>query len=164
MNQSNPGTEATATVAHPELTMTRVYDAPREVVFRAWTDPQGMARWWGPKYFTNPVCEMDVRPGGALLIHMQGPDGVVYPMKGEFMEVVEPEKLVFTASALDDEAGEPQLVDLTTITFEDLGGKTRLTVNAVVTYASPAAAGALSGMEEGWSQSLDKLEDLLANL
>jgi uncharacterized protein YndB with AHSA1/START domain len=163
MNQSNPGAEATATAAHPELTMTRVYDAPREVVFRAWTDRQRMARWWGPKYFTNPVCEMDVRPGGALLIHMQGPDSVVNPMKGEFTEVLEPERLVFTASTLDDEEGKPQLVDLTTITFEDLGGKTRLTVNAVVTYASPAAAGALSGMEEGWSQSLDKLEDLLAD-
>jgi uncharacterized protein YndB with AHSA1/START domain len=145
-----------------EVVFTRILDAPREVVFKAWTDPEQMAQWWGPRYFTNPVCEMDVRPGGAILIHMRGPDGVVYPMKGTFHEVVEPERLVFTSSALEDDEGNPQLEDLTTVTFEEEDGKTRLTVRAVVTKATPAAAGALEGMEEGWSQSLDRLTEFLS--
>ena len=145
-----------------ELVMTRILDAPREMVFNAWTDPMQLAQWWGPSYFTNPVCEVDVRPGGAILIHMRAPDGVVYPMKGAFNEVVEPERLVFTSSAIEDDAGNPQLEDLITVTFEDEDGKTRLTVHAVVTKATPAAMGALAGMEEGWSQSLDRLAEFLA--
>jgi uncharacterized protein YndB with AHSA1/START domain len=92
---------AAAKPAQPELTMTRVFDAPRELVFRAWTDPERLKRWWGPKGFTNPVCEVDVRPGGAIRIHMRGPDGTVYPMTGAFIEIVEAERLVFTSSALD---------------------------------------------------------------
>ena len=68
-----------ATSAHPDLVMTRVFDAPRSVVFKAWTDHEHLKRWWGPKGFTNPVCEVDVRPGGAILIrHARVPDGVVH--------------------------------------------------------------------------------------
>jgi uncharacterized protein YndB with AHSA1/START domain len=145
-----------------ELVMTRILEAPREMVFKAWTDPKQLAQWWGPSYFTNPVCEVDVRPGGAILIHMRAPDGVVYPMKGTFHEVVEPERLVFTSSAIEDDEGNPQLEDVITATFEDENGKTKLTVHAVVTKATPEAMGALAGMEEGWSQSLDRLAEFLA--
>src|SRR5680860_496485 len=88
------------TSTNRDLTITRVFDAPRDLVYKAWTDPALMTRWFGPKDFTNPVCELDVRPGGAILIHMQGPDGTVYPMTGEFQEVVPPERLVFTSSAV----------------------------------------------------------------
>src|SRR3984957_63515 len=84
-----------------ELITTRIFDAPPEVVFRAWTAPERLKRWWGPKGFTNPVCEVDLRPGGAIRIHMRAPDGVVYPMTGLFVEIVEPERLMFTSSALD---------------------------------------------------------------
>ena len=80
-----------------EVTITRLFDAPRALVFKAWTDPKQLAQWWGPHGFTTPVCEVDVRPGGALLIHMRGPDGVVYPNKGVFHEIVEPDRLVFTS-------------------------------------------------------------------
>jgi uncharacterized protein YndB with AHSA1/START domain len=62
------------------MVMTRVFDAPRELVFKAWTEPERLKRWWGPKGFTNPVCEVDVRPGGAIRIDMRAPDGVVYPL------------------------------------------------------------------------------------
>jgi uncharacterized protein YndB with AHSA1/START domain len=85
-----------------ELVLTRVFDAPRELVFKAWTDPQRVAQWWGPRCFTNPVCELDVRPAGAIRIHMRGPDGTVYPMTGVY-QVVEPERIVFTSAALDAE-------------------------------------------------------------
>lgn len=156
--QSHTGATSSATSSHVrELTITRTFDAPRELVFRAWTDPNRMAQWWGPKYFTNPVCELDVRPGGAILIHMQGPDGTVYPMKGVFEEVVEKERLVFASSALEAEEGDALLEVLTTVTFAEQEGKTKLTMHAVVTKAAPGAEGALKGMEEGWNQSLDKL-------
>jgi uncharacterized protein YndB with AHSA1/START domain len=145
-----------------ELHITRIFDAPRDLMFKVWTDPKHVAQWWGPKYFTNPVCEMDVRPGGALLIHMQGPDGVIYPMKGVFNEVVVPERLVFTAEALAGEAGEPMLEDVTTVTFEEVDGKTLLTVHAIVTKSTPEAEGALDGMEQGWNEQLDKLAEHLA--
>ena len=145
-----------------ELHITRVLDAPRDLVFQAWTDAKHVAQWWGPKYFTNPVCEIDARPGGTILIHMQDPDGNVYPMEGAFDEFVENERLVFTAGALTGEAGEPMLEDVTTVTFEEVDGKTRVTVNARVTKVTPEAEAALEGMEQGWNEQMDKLAEFLA--
>jgi uncharacterized protein YndB with AHSA1/START domain/DNA-binding MarR family transcriptional regulator len=144
-----------------ELTLTRVFDAPRELVFKAWTDPKLVAQWWSPNGFTNPVCELDARPDGSILIHMRGPDGVEYPMQGVYHEVVPPERLVFTTRAVADAAGSFQLEVHNTVTFAELGGKTQLTLHAVVIKATSAAAGALAGMEAGWSQSLDKLAGIL---
>ena len=166
MTTTNSSTETSATSAqpgseHPRVVLERTLDAPRELVFKAWTDPEMLARWWGPTYFTNPVCELDVRPGGAILIHMAAPDGAVYPMTGEFNEIVPPERLVMTSSAFASVGGIFLLEDVTTVTFEEYEGKTKLTVEAVVTKAAPEAAGPLSGMEEGWSQSLDNLARLL---
>src|SRR3954462_6873188 len=110
-----------------EVTLVRTFDAPRELVWRAWTDPKMLARWWGPKDFTNPVCEADVRVGGKLLIHMQAPDGTVYPMTGKFDEVAEPECLVFRSVPLDRH-GAALLETLTTVTFHDVGGRTKVIV------------------------------------
>ena len=148
--------------AERKLVIERIFDAPRELVWKAWTDPKHVAQWWGPHGFTNPVCELDVRPGGAILIHMRGPDGVVYPAKGVFHEIVEPERLVFTDSAFEDEEGNPQLEVLNTVTFAEHEGKTKLTLQAVVVKSTPDVEEALAGMEEGWSQSLDKLAEHLA--
>src|ERR1700689_4045546 len=86
-----------------ELTITRVFDAPRNIVFAAWTDAKQLAQWWGPTGFTNPVCEIDVRPGGAIRIDMRAPDGTIYPMTGVFVEIVPLERIVFTSFALDKE-------------------------------------------------------------
>ena len=149
-------------LAKRDLVITRIFDAPRELVFKAWTDPKHVAQWWGPKGFTNPVCELDVRPGGAIRIDMRGPDGVVYPMKGVFHEIVEPERLVVTTSALEDEEGNPALEVLNTVTFTEHNGKTKVTMQAVVVKSAPEAAAALKGMEEGWRQSLDRLAEHLA--
>ncbi len=140
-----------------ELTITRIFDAPRELVWKAWTDPKLLARWWGPMWFTNPVCEVDLRPGGAILIHMRGPDGVVYPMKGVFHEIVEPERLVFTSSAVEGKGDTTLLETINTVTFAELDGKTRLTLHAVVVKSTPEAAWMLAGMDEGWNTSLDRL-------
>jgi uncharacterized protein YndB with AHSA1/START domain len=146
--------------AERELTIIRVLDAPRERGFKAWTDPKQLAQWWGPKGFTNPVCEVDPKPGGALRIVMRAPDGAEYPMKGAFREVVPPSRLVFTNIAVDKD-GHPIIEGLTTVTFAEENGKTKLTLQtrgvAVVDYA----AAYLQGMEAGWTQSLEKLEALV---
>jgi uncharacterized protein YndB with AHSA1/START domain len=148
-------------LAEREITITRVFDAPRATVFRAWTDADQLAQWWGPKGFTNPVCEVETRVGGAIRIHMRSPDGSVYPMKGEFREIVPPERLVFTNIALDA-AGNHIIEGLTTVTFAETGGKTTMTLHtrgrAVVDYA----VAYLQGMEMGWTGSIDKLEILLS--
>ncbi|HUD86199.1 MAG TPA: SRPBCC domain-containing protein, partial [Xanthobacteraceae bacterium] len=109
---------------------------------------------------SNPVCEIDVRVGGALRIHMRGPDGSVYPMKGEIREIVPPERLVFTNIALD-EAGNHLLEGLTTVTFADQAGKTRLTLHTRASAVADKAIMYLQGMEMGWTQSIDKLQALL---
>jgi uncharacterized protein YndB with AHSA1/START domain/DNA-binding transcriptional ArsR family regulator len=146
-----------------ELTLTRVFDAPRELVFKAWTDPRLVAEWWGPHGFTNPVVEMDLRPGGAIYILMRWPDGRDNPMKGTFEEIVPPERLVFTSTALEDEAGIPQLEVRNSVTFAEQGQQTRLTMHAVVVRGSAQAAmEALAGMEAGWSQSFEKLTAFLS--
>jgi uncharacterized protein YndB with AHSA1/START domain len=88
---------------------------------------------------------------------MRGPDGVIYPMKGVFREVVAPERLVFTSTAVEDAAGNPQLEGLATVTFAEHEGKTLLTVHNLILKAGPGAADALAGMDEGWNQSLDRL-------
>jgi uncharacterized protein YndB with AHSA1/START domain len=147
-----------------ELIITRVFDAPRELVFKAWTEARHMAQWWGPKGFTNPVCELDARPGGAIRIHMKAHYGEVYPMGGVFHEIVPPERLVFTSTALIDETGVTQLEILNTVTFAEHNGKTRLTLHAKVVKATAAAAQALTGMDLGWSQSLDRLAELVTKL
>src|SRR5262245_47426987 len=97
-----------------EVTITRVLAAPRELVFRAWTDPVHLAQWWGPKGFTNPVCEIDVRVRGALRIVMRAPDGSEYAVKGEFLEVVPPQRLVFTNIAVDQD-GSHLIESVTTV-------------------------------------------------
>jgi len=140
----------------PELVLTRVFKAPRGPVFAAWTEPTQVAQWWGPNGFTNPVCELDVRPGGAVRIHMRGPDGTVYPMTGVYQEIVEPERLVFTSAALD-ESGKPLFEVLNTVAFVEHDGTTKLTVRARVVKSTAGAAPYLAGMEAGWTQSLERL-------
>lgn len=144
-----------------ELVLTRVFDAPRELVFKAWTEPERLQRWWGPNRFTNPVCEVDVRPGGTIRIHMRAPDGMVYPMTGVYHEVVTPERIVFTSVALDGN-GDALFEILNTVTFAEDGGKTTLTLHAKVVKVTAAAAPYLAGMETGWSQSLDRLASEVA--
>ena len=148
------------TFAERELTITRVFDEPRALVFAVWTDPKHLAQWWGPQSFTNPVCEFDARVGGAFRIHMRSPDGAVYPMKGEVRELVAPERLVFTSIALDGD-GNHIIEGLTTVTFTEEGGKTKMTLHARATAVAEVAVAYLQGMEAGWMQSIEKLEALL---
>jgi uncharacterized protein YndB with AHSA1/START domain len=153
---------ATTTPLHRAIVLTRVIDAPRERVFAMWTDAQHVARWWGPKGFTNPVCEVDARLGGAMRIVMRAPDGAEYPMTALFHEIVAPERLVFTSAAVDAE-GRRLLDGITTVTFAVApGNQTKLTVQASVVGLVTHADAMLAGMEPGWSQTLDRLVDFVA--
>ncbi len=139
-----------------ELEITRVFDAPRELVYRAWTEPEHMTQWWGPGVFTNHSCELDVRPGGAWQIVMRSPDGTDFRCEGIYSEVVKPERLVFTNDAVDH-TGKRLLQGFTTVTFAEQGGKTKLTLQTRAVGLVDFAPMMLRGMEAGWNQSLDSL-------
>lgn len=144
--------------------ISRVFDAPRELVFSAWTTSDHLQQWWGPQLFTNPVCEVDVRPGGSMRITMQAPDGSQHPLDGTFEEVTAPERLVFVSRALRDADGRPNLEVRTIATFAPVGEasqRTSVTLELDVLTATDIASGALSGMQIGWNQSLDKLDAYL---
>lgn len=143
------------------IVITRVFDAPRELVWAAWTNPKRLAEWWGPRGFTNPVCEVNLRVGGALRIHMRAPNGTIFPMRGVFQEIVKPAKLVFTNIAVDNE-DRPVLDGVTTVTFADLGGKTELILKTWAVAMVDYAAAYLQGMEAGWTMSIDKLAEQLS--
>jgi len=151
--------------------MARTFDAPRAMVWKAWTDPEMVTRWWGPRGVTTPTCEVDARRGGKINIVMLagkelGPAaGQEWPMTGTFEEVTPQDRLVFTATALQDRRGSRALLETrTTVTFDDLQGKTRLTLHILITRSSdtPEAKFAIQGMEAGWSQSFDKLGETLS--
>ncbi|MFO1187811.1 MAG: SRPBCC family protein, partial [Alphaproteobacteria bacterium] len=145
------------------LLLTRVFDAPRELVFKCWTDPKHFAAWWGPHMFTAPKVELDLRPGGKIFVLMSGPPPWQrHPMGGEFREISPPERLVFTSHL--EAGGRLTLQNLNSVTFEDLGGKTRMRLHVRVLVAAPEMAGALGGMEIGWSQSLEKLAAYVVKL
>jgi uncharacterized protein YndB with AHSA1/START domain len=151
-----------ATTNKYDLVLERIFDAPRELVWKAWTNPAQLAQWWGPKCFTNPVCRADVRPGGEIYVEMRAPDGTVYPMSGRYHEIVKPERIVFSSGALDAE-GKPMFDIMSTVTLSDVGGKTSLKLEAKVTSMTALAPQHLSGMREGWSQSLDRLAELVTS-
>jgi len=149
-------------VTERELILTRVFNAPRALVYQAWTDPKHLAQWWGPTGFTNPVCELDLKIHGEIRIDMRAPDGTVYPMSGAFREIVEPERLVFTSAALD-QTGKPMFENLNTVTFEEFdGNRTLLTVKASVLWATPEAEKYLTGMSMGWSMTVDRLGEFVS--
>lgn len=168
---------ATAVAQAPETehVITRSFDAPRELVWKAWTEPKRMAQWWGPTCFTNPVCELDVRPGGAYRIVMRSPDGIDYPLKGVYREVVPPKLLVYTVDISDHPEdwhgllkqhleGRPADTSqpvVHKVSFEAEGAKTRVTIRQSFKSAALRDAFVKMGMEQGWGQSLDRLADAL---
>ncbi len=147
------------TAADGECVVARTVDAPARQVFALWTDAGRLARWWGPHGFTNPVCIADARPGGAIRIHMRAPDGTVHPMSGVFRDLAAPERIVFTSIA-EDGHGRALLQAITTVTFAAEGRRTRLAVHTTAVGTAPDAAPMLAGMEEGWTQSLERLDAL----
>ena len=141
------------------LTLDRVFDAPRELVFRAWTNPAHLANWFGPKDFTLPFCEMDFRVGGTYRLCMRSPEGKDYWVHGVYREIIEPERLVFTwerDGADDPHAGHT----LVTVTLEDHAGKTRLTLN----QATFDTQDIRDGHVHGWTEAFGRLADYVENI
>ncbi len=154
-----PDREATAT-SDREIVVTRVFEAPRELVFEAWTDPDQVVQWWGPHGFTTTIHEIDVRPGGLWRFVMHGPDGTDYDNKVVFVEVVKPERLVYNHGGGEETATEQFHV---TVTFAEEDGKTRLTLRMV--FGSAAERDHMIeqyGALEGANQTLERLAEHLA--
>lgn len=157
-----------ATAAEREVVITRVFDAPRERVFKAWTDPEQVKRWWGPKNFTSPVCRIDLRVGGKYLFCMRSADGQEFWSTGVYRQIVAPEQLAFTDSFADEQgnivpathygmSADFPLEMLVTITLVERGGKTTMTLRH-----TGLPAGTMTDMTEaGWKESFDKLADTL---
>ena len=131
----------------PELRMSRLFDAPKQLVFEAWTRADYLSRWFTPAPLTTQGCELDFRPGGLFRLTMRAPDGVGYPMDARFTEIVPEERIVFTATVHGD------LKILTTVTFEEVDGKTRLTAHQIYSHESDATRGA----NAGWTLTLAQL-------
>jgi uncharacterized protein YndB with AHSA1/START domain len=154
------------------MVVTRIFDAPRQLVWKAWTDPNYVMQWWGPKGFTAPVCKMDFRAGGKFLCCMRSPEGQEFWNAGEYHEIVPHEKIVYSMYFSDPEGNkvapahygmEHEAIDdaRDVITFEDLGdGRTKLTLIGNETMESAKE----SGQVEGWNQILDKVAAVVAGL
>lgn len=137
-----------------ELVLERIFDAPRDLVFKVWTDPAHVAQWWGPHGFKTTIHAMDVRPGGRWHYTMRGPDGDDYPFDGVYAEIVEPERLVFDGAIHADTSQRVW----TEVTFTEQDAKTKVTVRQVLWIESAASRGA----SIGWNQQLDRLTAYLA--
>ena len=159
--------QTSSATAATELVIERVFDAPRDLVWRAWTEPDHFMRWWGPKGYTCPSCEIDLRVGGKYLNCMRSPDGQDYWSTGVYREIVPMERIVCTDSFADEKGNvvpashygmsAMPLEMLVTVTFEDVRGKTKLTL----THTGLPAGDDRDGARQGWSESFDKLaEDL----
>ena len=155
------------------MIITRNFDAPRELVWKAWTDPKYVMQWWGPKGFTAPVCQMDFRVGGKFLWCMKGPDGEVVGWNGgEYFEIVEHEKIVYSMYFADAEGNkvapaqygiEVEAMDDAhdVVIFEDFGdGQTKLTLFG----SEPMESARNSGQLEGWNEILDKVAAVVEDL
>jgi uncharacterized protein YndB with AHSA1/START domain len=146
-----------STPSDREIVMTRIFDAPRELVFKAYTDPNAIPQWWGPRRYTTTVDQMDVRPGGAWRFVNQGPDGSEFAFRGEYREIIPPERLVYTFEF----EGMPGHILVETITFEEHDGKTTLTNTSLFDSIEERDGMLASGMTEGATESMDRLAEYL---
>ncbi len=149
-----------------EILITRVFKAPRELVWRAWTEPAHVAQWFGPKGFTTRVEELDFRVGGASRYVMTAPDGAEYPGKGVFIEIVPMERIVTTDEFGDDFKSDVDLPSgmVLTCEFEDIGEHTRVTLRISHPTPEDRAKHEAMGVVEGWGSTLDCLDEHLATL
>jgi len=151
-----------------EIVITRVFDAPRELVWKAWTDPKHFKSWWGPKDYTCPFCEMDLRVGGRYLNCMRSPEGQEYWSTGIYREIIPMERIVFTDCFADEKGNvvpashyglspDFPLEMLVTVTLENQDGKTKITLKHTGIPTGPDSEGA----QQGWNESFEKLAESL---
>ena len=149
--------------SNPEpLVISRVFDAPRALVFRAWSSAEHIKRWFSPETYTVPEATVDFRPGGTCDICMRSPDGQDFWSRGHFIEVFPPERLVLTFTVGD--VGAPKFTAHTTVTFEEVGAKTRMNVRQAYEIYDPNFMAAVQGAPAGWRTTLDKLEAEVARM
>jgi uncharacterized protein YndB with AHSA1/START domain len=156
----NSSTHITVEPGKQEIFITREFDAPRELVFKAYTDPRSMAQWWGPKSLTTTVEEMDVRPGGRWRITQRDVEGNGYAFHGVYHTVEAPSRLVSTFEF----EGVPGHVSLDTLTFEEQKGKTEMKSQSVFQSVADRDGMVQSGMEAGVVETYDRFAELLAKL
>ena len=149
----------TSNTAEREISAERLLDAPRELVFKVWTEPEHLAKWWGPNGFTNTVHQMEVKPGGLCRLTMHGPDGTDYPNRIIFKEIVKPKLLTYSHdSGIENDPGQFEV----TVNFDDEEGKTRLRMRAVFKSKEIRDYTAEKyGAIEGMIQHLERLNDYL---
>ena len=151
-----------------EIVITRVFDAPRELVWKAWIDPEHFQRWWGPKDYSCPFCQMDLRVGGKYLNCMRSPEGQEYWSTGVYREIIPMERIVFTDCFADEQgnvvpaaqygmSSDFPLEMLVEVTFEEQDGKTKMTLKHIGIPTGPEHKGA----QQGWNESFDKLAESL---
>src|SRR5690606_1191335 len=143
----------TTSESSPELLIQRTFEAPRELVFRMWTEPKHLERWCCPTGFSIPFSEGDIREGGRFRTCMRSPQGEEHWLTGTYKEIKQPERIVFT-HAWQDPQGNAQHETLVTVELEDDGGKTRLTLH----QAFFQSAASRDGHSNGWQETLDSLE------
>ncbi len=142
-----------------ELSYSRVFDAPRALVWQAWTDPKHIMQWWGPAGFNNETCESDLRVGGRFQLEMRAPDGNVYPCIGTFREIVKHERIVYDGEATEGHpcgAGIPPRA-VVTVSFAEQDGKTRLTLHTRFASAERKQAAAAARFVVSWEEALERL-------
>jgi uncharacterized protein YndB with AHSA1/START domain len=143
--------------ARYELSITRIFDAPRDLVFAVWVQPDHIPHWWGPRGYATLSCELDLRPGGKWRVSSRHEDGTETAETGVIQEVDAPERLVLT-HAWEDTQGKPGAETVVTVTFTEERGKTQMTFH----QASFTAADTRDGHEQGWNESFDMLAEHLA--
>jgi uncharacterized protein YndB with AHSA1/START domain len=153
------GATTFTTPSEREIVITRVFDAPRRLVFEAMTNPEHVPHWYGPRGWTLPVCQIDLRPGGAWRYVMRSPDGTDMGLRGVFQEVMPPEGLVTTES-FDDYPGE----SLNTLTLSEEEGRTTMTTRVLYPSKEVRDAVIQSGMQEGASETFDRLTEYLPSM
>ncbi len=154
-----------AEIVRHELSLTRIIGATPEKLFRAWTEPELLKQWFAPLPFTTTTAELDPRPGGASLVVMLGPDGVEYPNRGVYLDIVENRKIVFTDAFTSAWIPSAKPFMTAIVTFEDIGnGQTRYTARALHWSAEDRETHENMGFHEGWGQCADQLAALVATL
>jgi len=148
----------TTTPSDTEIVMTRAFDAPRELVFEAHTSCEHLSRWWGPREYDVVECDVDFRPGGKWRVVHRGRDGNLITFFGEYLEIVRPEKIVWTFG-FDDNPGGPE-----TYTFEEHNGTTTITSSAMFPSKEMRDEVIASGMESGAKETYERLDEYLAEL
>jgi uncharacterized protein YndB with AHSA1/START domain len=166
MTNNNEIGSITTTVKEREFVVERVVDAPRELVFKAFTEAEHLAKWWAPYPYTIPVCNIDLRPGGIWLYCMRSPKGEDFWVKSVYREVVKPERVVYIATFVDEQAnpieGPPQ--QLGALTFDDYEGKTKLTFCFQFESAEDLKTTLAMQMVEGLAEALKNLDNLVREL